>query len=82
MVFLHPNAAPAGDCSTVTPSDDPLAKPAKSIRCGTAGDLVVTTASGNVRTIPSVQAGETVPIACTHVMAATTAGNIVAYHEF
>ncbi|MDF2984295.1 MAG: hypothetical protein K0Q69_4067 [Devosia sp.] len=67
----------AADLIPVTPSVNPLAEPFQALYIGTAGDLVITTARGQTRTIPGVPVGF-FPVAGTHVLPASTASNIFA----
>jgi len=61
------------DWIPITPGASPLATPVRCIRANGAGTVTVTTATGDSRTM-NFLAGETRPVACTHVTAATASG--------
>ena len=64
----------------VTPSDStPLPERMAYLYVGTAGDVVLRGADGNVATNPAVPAGTLLPCNAQRVMAATTAGGLVAW---
>jgi hypothetical protein len=77
---------PARDCKPYTSivtdidltsaAESPVVRPCRQIYVVTDGDLVVTTASGQVRTL-AVTAGMTVPIEATAIGSASTADIIV-----
>lgn len=66
----------------VTPSDvDPLDVVAQALYIGAAGDVDVTTLGGDDVLFAAVPAGTTIPIAVSHVKAATTsASGIIALY--
>lgn len=70
---------PAHDGIAITKSDAQMATQCRAIFVGTTGDLSVKF-SGNSTAIvfKNIQSGTLLPLACTHIMAATTASDIVA----
>lgn len=58
--------------------DVALTKTSRALYVGAAGDLVVTMAGGGNATFKNVPAGSFLPIRVTAVLAATTAGDILA----
>ena len=80
----HPSKIiPGADVIPIALSDDPLTNgPCRALLIGTAGNLNITTLSGNERDNVPVQAG-IFPIQCTHVRdgaSATAATNIWAIY--
>jgi hypothetical protein len=75
------NSDPAGDVSSVTPSDSAdTAKPFRALRVSGAGNVKITTMANNQVTCAFL-AGETRPVAGTRVWSTgTTATGIEAYH--
>ena len=70
------------DIVQITLSNDALARPARALWIGTAGNLNITTPDGNERNDVPVQAG-LFPIQCTHVRpgaSPTAAANIWAIY--
>ena len=64
---------PAEFLELISPSDTNYLKyVTRAIRCGGAGDLAVKTSNGDVTTIPSVLAGETVEVRAVKVYATNT----------
>jgi len=64
---------PATDLFLITPSDTVLLNYiTRAIRVGGAGDLAVKTLGGDVVTIPSVLAGETIAVRAVKVYATNT----------
>jgi len=70
--------SPAQSAAAVTPGASPLGNTSRALYIGGAGDLVVTMADGGDVTFAGVPAGFILPIRVTHVLASTTATNIVA----
>lgn len=70
--------SPSGNAAAVTPGATELANTARALYVGTEGNVVVTMLSGDDVTFASVPAGMILPIRVTHVLAGTTASNIVA----
>lgn len=70
--------APAPHGFTINPSDtDDLPFVTRAIRVGITGDVTVTMLGGETLPIPAMQAGETLSIRVTRVLATgTTAGGI------
>ena len=76
--FAEGLSTPATSAVAVTPNDTTLLSTTKGLYIGTTGDVVVTMADTSLVTFSTVPAGVILPIRVIHVMAATTAGNIVA----
>jgi hypothetical protein len=77
-------AAPADHAFLCTPSDSAdLAHASRAVRCATGGNLKVTTRGGETLIIPTVVAGETLPLRVTRIWStnttANTAGDITVY---
>lgn len=71
--------APAEDAFDVTPGAGALARKARGLYVGGAGDVEVTTVKGTTVVFHAVPAGTLLPVQCTHVIDTnTTATNIVA----
>lgn len=68
---------PMTDFLAITPSDDPLTHPISGFYVGGAGNVVIKANDGTQITFTGCLAGVYYPFACTHVMAATSASNIV-----
>ena len=69
---------PAYGAFAVTPADSDLAKPARAVYVGGAGDVAVIMASGDEVTFSGCLAGTILPIQVIQIKAATTATNILA----
>lgn len=63
----------------ITPSATPLIRRAFGIYVGTAGNLTVIDDTGTTLTFMNVSAGATIPIVATHVLASSTASNLIGY---
>lgn len=76
------DAAPAIGAAAVTLADADLAViPTRALFVGTAGNLKVTMASGDVVTLTNVQAGALLPLSVTRVwLTGTTAGSVTALY--
>lgn len=69
---------PAEHLWLITPSDTAdLIRATRAIRCGGAGDLAVKTVGGEIIVIPSVVAGETLPIRAQKVYSTGTAATLI-----
>lgn len=77
-IYRRETSYPANCGVAITPSDDTVIAECRSLYIGGAGDLVVTFDNGEVVTFVGVAKGAWMPISPVHVMAATTATNIVA----
>lgn len=71
------DTAPAENAAAVTPGAGALSATTRAVYVGGAGNMTVTMAGGGSVTFTAVPAGSTIPIAVTHVTAAT-ATSIVA----
>lgn len=72
------DSGPADDAFVITPADSDLGQQVRALYVTTGGDLVVTTRSGNIRTIP-VPDNFMFECGVIRVAAATTAGGIIGY---
>lgn len=70
--------SPAPNAVAVTPGATELTATTRGIYVGTGGDLTVTMLGGGDVTFPSVPGGAMLAIRVTHVLAASTATDIVA----
>lgn len=74
-------ADPRPACASVSPSDSTDLTYVSIVRVGTAGDVKITDSEGNAVTIPSVQAGETLPVLVARVWSTgTTASGMTAFY--
>jgi hypothetical protein len=71
-----PYTSIAADIDLTSAAESPVVRPCRQIYVVTAGDLVVTTAAGQVRTL-AVTEGMTVPLEATAIGAASSADIIV-----
>ena len=69
---------PGANALAVTPSDSTVLANVRGLYVGGTGDVAVTMLGGAAVTFATVPAGTVLPIRVSHVMAATTATNIVA----
>lgn len=75
---MSSNSFVSDDCIPVTPSDTIVYR-AGCVKCtGSAGNIVVKTYAGNIRTIP-IKADEMVPTMVTQILAASTATGLYLY---
>lgn len=77
LVVSDPDSAPAENAAAVTPGAGALSNTTRALYIGVAGDITVTMAGGGSVSFAAVPAGTVLPIAVTHVTAAT-ATSIVA----
>lgn len=77
VVVTDSNAGPAQNAEAVTPGAGALSNTTRALYVGGAGNITVTMAGGGSVSFAAVPAGTTLPIAVTHVTAAT-ATSIVA----
>lgn len=69
----------AGAVRNITPNDStdlPLGV-CRAIRCGGAGDLSIVDLTGTTAVIPSVLAGETLPVEATRINATGTTATLI-----
>lgn len=70
--------SPPSSAAAVTPGATALASVTRAIYVGGAGNVAVTMLDGQDVTFSGVAAGTLIPIRASHVLAATTATNILA----
>lgn len=70
--------SPASSAAAVTPGTSALANTTRAIYVGGDGNVAVTMLDGQDVTFSGVTAGALIPVRATHILAATTATNIIA----
>lgn len=68
---------PMTDFLAITPSNNALAHPISGFYVGGSGDVAIKANDGTTFTFVACIPGMYYPFACTHILAATTATNIV-----